>query len=149
MSTIRRIIRHGYAYVMQFLNRLQVVALLLLRLAAGTIFFVHGWAKLSHASATMKMFAGMGFPGWVGIAIGALETAGGLLLVVGLFTRIFALLLFFDMCVAVVVVHWKHVAWWDVKGYELPFALAAISLALASFGPGIVSVDRAILRDRA
>ena len=97
----------------------------------------------------MKMFAGMGFPGWVGVAIGALETAGCLLLVLGLFTRIFALLLFIDMCVAIFAVHWKHVAWWDVKGYELPLACAAISLALAAFGPGVASIDRAAFRDHA
>jgi putative oxidoreductase len=134
---------------MQFLDKLQVLALLLLRVAAGAIFFTHGWAKLAHTSGTMKMFTGMGFPGWVGIAIGALETAGGLLLVLGLFTRIFALLLFIEMCVAIFAVHWKQVAWWNVKGYELPLACAAISLALAAFGPGIVSIDRAGMRGRA
>jgi putative oxidoreductase len=134
---------------MQFLNRLQVVALLLLRVAAGTIFFTHGWAKLSHASGTMNMFAGMGFPGWAGVAIGALETAGGLLLVLGLFTRVFALLLFIEMCFAIFAVHWKQVAWWNVKGYELPLACAAISLAIAAFGPGVVSVDRTVLKGRA
>jgi putative oxidoreductase len=134
---------------MQFLNKLQVLALLLLRLAAGPIFFTHGWAKLAHASSTMTMFAGMGFPGWVGVLIGALETAGGLLLVLGLFTRVFALLLFIEMGVAVFAVHWKHVAWWDVKGYELPLACGALCLALAAFGPGVVSIDRAVFRDRA
>ncbi len=133
---------------MQFLNKLQVLAFLLLRLAAGAIFFTHGWTKLAHASGTMKMFAGMGFPGWAGIAIGALETAGGLLLVVGLFTRVFALLFFIEMCVAIFAVHWKHVVWWDVKGYELPLACGAISLALAAFGAGAVSVDGARLRGR-
>jgi len=81
--------------------------------------------------------------------IGALETAGGLLLVFGLFTRVFALLLFIEMCVAIFAVHWKHVAWWDVKGYELPLACGAISLALAAFGPGRISIDRAVFRDRA
>ena len=134
---------------MQFLNKLQVLALLLLRLAAGPIFFTHGWAKLAHASSTMTMFAGMGFPGWVEALIGALETAGGLLLVLGLFTRVFALLLFIEMGVAVFAVHWKHVAWWDVKGYELPLACGALCLALAAFGAGVVSIDRAVFRDRA
>jgi putative oxidoreductase len=134
---------------MQFLNRLQVLAVLLLRLAAGAIFFTHGWTKLAHVSGTMKMFTGMGFPAWVGVAIGALETAGGLLIVVGLFTRAFALLLCIEMCVAIFAVHWHQVAWWNVKGYELPLACGAISLALAAFGPGPVSIDRATLRGRA
>ena len=133
---------------MQFLNRLQILALILLRIGAGAIFFSHGWMKLMHPSATMKMFGGMGFPGWTGVAIGALETAGGLLLVLGLFTRILALLLFIEMCVAILFVHWRHAAWWDIQTYELPLACCAISLALASFGPGIVSIDHALFRDR-
>jgi putative oxidoreductase len=133
---------------MQFLNKLQAIALTLLRIAAGAIFFSHGWMKLMHPSATMKMFAGMGFPAWVGVAIGALETAGGILLLLGLFTRIFALLLFVEMCVAIIFVHWRHAAWWNVGTYELPLAVAAISLALAAFGPGVASIDHALGRNR-
>jgi putative oxidoreductase len=134
---------------MQFLNRLQAVALLVLRMGAGLIFFTHGLPKLSHAAGTMKMFAGMGFPGWVGIAIGALEVAGGLMLVFGLFTRILGSLLFIEMCVAIVGVHWRRTPWWDVKGYELALACGAICLALAAFGPGSASIDRTLFRDRA
>ena len=134
---------------MQFLNKLQVVALLVLRIAAGVIFFSHGLPKLAHASGTMKMFAGMGFPGWVGVAIGALEVAGGLFLVLGVFTRVFGLLFFIEMCAAILAVHLKHGAWWDVKGYELALACGALSLAIAAFGPGAASIDRTVFRDRA
>lgn len=134
---------------MQFLNKLQVVALILLRIAGGAIFFSHGWLKLMHPSATMKMFGGMGFPGWMGVAIGALETAGGLFLILGLFTRISAILLFLEMCVAIVFVHLRHAAWWDVRAYELALACAAISLTLAAFGPGAASIDRALFRNSA
>ncbi|HXE14392.1 MAG TPA: DoxX family protein [Bryobacteraceae bacterium] len=133
---------------MQFLNRLQVVALILLRIAGGAIFFAHGSVKLMNPSGTMNMFAHMGFPGWVGVAIGAIEVAGGILFVLGLFTRISAVILFIEMCVAILYVHMPQGAWWDVKHYELPLACAAISLALATFGPGVVSIDHALFRDR-
>lgn len=133
---------------MQFLNKLQGLALIVLRIGGGAIFFSHGWAKLMSPSATMKMFGGMGFPGWSGVAIGALETAAGLFFVLGLFTRISALLLFIEMCVAIGFVHWKQGPWWEVKNYELPLACGAISLALVAFGPGVASIDHALFRDR-
>ncbi len=134
---------------MQFLNKLQTLALIALRIAAGAIFFSHGWVKLTHASASMKMFGGMGFPPWTGLAIGAIETAGGLFLVLGLFTRISALILFIEMCVAIGFVHWRHAPWWDVKSYELALACFGISLALAAFGPGPASLDHALFRNQA
>jgi putative oxidoreductase len=134
---------------MRFLDRLQALALLLLRIGVAAIFFSHGWGKLIHPSTTMHMFETMGLPGWLGIVAGALETAGALLLVLGLFTRIFAGLLFLEMCFAIGAVHWKHAAWWDVKTYEPALACAVISFSLAAFGPGVVSVDYSLFHDRA
>ena len=133
---------------MQFLNRLQAVAIILLRIAGGAIFFSHGLAKLTNPSGTMSMFGHMGFPGAVGVAIGAIEVAGGIFFVLGLFTRVSAVILFIEMCVAIGFVHLRHAAWWDVKSYELALACAAISLTLATFGPGVVSIDHALFRDR-
>lgn len=133
---------------MQFLNKLQPLALLLLRIGGGALFFSHGWAKLSDSSAAMSMFSGMGLPGWLGIIAGAIETAGGLFFFLGLFTRLSALVLFVEMCIAIVMVHWKHAPWWDVKTYEPAIALCVISFALASFGPGPASVDHAVFRNR-
>jgi putative oxidoreductase len=132
----------------QFLNKLQPVALLLLRIAGGLIFFSHGWAKLANTSGTMKGFSGMGFPGWVGVFIGALETAGGVFFILGLFTRPLALLLFIEMLVAIFGVHLKHAAWWDVKSYELALACAGISLGLTAYGAGAASVDYFLFRNR-
>lgn len=131
---------------MQFLNKLQPLALLIVRLVAGAILFSHGWMKVAHASAAMKMFSGMGFPGWVGLAIGVLETLGGLLLVLGLLTRILGLVFFVEMSVAILFVHWRHAAWWNVGTYEPAVACWAMSLALAAFGAGAISIDRALNR---
>jgi len=133
---------------MRHLNKLQPLALLLLRIGAGALFFSHGWAKLANSAGAMKMFTGMGLPGWLGIVAGAIESAGGLFFVLGLFTRFTGLILFIEMCFAISMVHWKHAPWWDVKTYEPALALCVISLALASFGPGVVSIDYALFRDR-
>ena len=62
---------------MLILNRLQVLALFLLRIGAGSIFLAHGWTKLTHMAGTMKFFSGLGFPGWMAVLIGLLEVGGG------------------------------------------------------------------------
>jgi putative oxidoreductase len=79
--------------MIQFLNKLQPFALLVLRFGAGIIFLTHGWVKMLNLNGTMGMFAHMGLPGWLGAIAGLLELVGGVLLIVGLFTRIFALLI--------------------------------------------------------
>ncbi len=134
---------------MLILNRLQGVALLLLRICVGLIFLAHGWTKVSDMSKTMTFFASLGFPGWMAVLIGLLEVAGGLLLILGIFTRIFGILFTVEMIVAILAVHWKQGPWWRVAGYELPRACLGMSFALVAFGAGVISLDRIFLRGRA
>lgn len=134
---------------MLILNRLQVLALFLLRIGAGSIFLTHGWTKLTHMAGTMKFFSGLGFPGWMAVLIGLLEVGGGILLMFGLFTRIVGVLLTIEMVVAITAVHWKQVPWWNVGGYELALGCGVIAFALASFGAGVISLDYALFRGRA
>ena len=134
---------------MLILNRLQVLALLLLRIGAGCIFLTHGWTKLTHMAGTMKFFSGLGLPGWMAVLIGLLELGGAILLISGLFTRIVAALLTIEMVVAIVAVHWKQGPWWHVPGYELTLACGVICFALATFGAGVISLDYAVFRGRA
>ena len=68
-----------------------------LRLALGTVFMAHGWAKLGSPLGTSGGFniANWGWPypvfwAWVVVLV---ETFGGLLIVVGLLTRVAALLI--------------------------------------------------------
>jgi putative oxidoreductase len=131
------------------LNRLQVVALMLLRIGAGSYFLAHGWTKLTHMAGTMKFFSGLGFPGWMAVLIGLLEVGGGILLMFGLFTRVVGVLLTIEMVVAITAVHWKQGPWWNVGGYELALVCGVVAFALASFGAGVISLDYALFRGRA
>ena len=127
---------------MKFLNSLQPIGLLLLRAALGIIFFTHGYPKLTHSTAQMQaMFVQYGLPAQFVYVAGVVETFGGLLLVLGIFTRAAALLLAIEMAIAIVKVHSAHGVM-AVHDYEFPLTLAAACVALATVGAGTISVDR-------
>ena len=127
---------------MKFLNSLQPLGLLLLRAALGIIFFTHGYPKLTQSATAMQtMFIEHGLPGQFVYVAGVLETFGGLLMIIGIFTRVAALLLAIEMAVAIWKVHSVH-GLMAIREYEFPLTLAAGCLALATVGAGTFSVDR-------
>jgi putative oxidoreductase len=115
------------------LNTLQPVGLLLLRLALGIIFIWHGYPKLTHPNAMQGFF----------VQHGLLEVFGGGLVILGFLTRVAALLLAFEMAVAILKVH-SAGGYIAVHNYEFPLALAATCFALATVGAGRASVDYAL-----
>lgn len=123
-------------------DRFRPLALTLLRLAVGLAFLSHGWAKVSHLQQSTVNFVHMGFPGWVAYFIGPLEFFGGGLLVLGLFSRLFGLLLAGDMLVALLKVGLPGGPLFPIGRYELVMILAAMSFLVFAFGPGSVSLDR-------
>jgi putative oxidoreductase len=122
-------------------NSLQPLGLLLLRIVLGLIFFSHGYPKLAHSGAGMQgFFVQHGLPGYFVYISGVLEVFGGMLLVLGLFTRAAALLLAIEMGVAIWKVH-SSGGYLAIHNYEFPLALLAASFALATVGAGLVSLD--------
>lgn len=122
------------------------IALLVLRLAAGFSFFMHGQQKFQIGVANVEQgFAGMGIPlpGLAAWFITILETIGGLALMIGLLTRPVAALLFCDMLVATLLVHLKN-GWLGEGGMELTALLGAMAFAVAVAGPGRYSIDERI-----
>ncbi len=127
---------------MKSLNSLQPLGLLVLRVALGLIFFSHGYPKLAHQGAGMQgFFVQHGFPGYFVYISGVLEVFGGILLVLGLFTRAAALLLAIEMSVAIWKVHSGR-GYLAVHEYEFPLALATGCFALATVGAGLLSLDQ-------
>jgi putative oxidoreductase len=135
---------------MQLLEKLKPLALLLLRLGLGVIFLYHGYPKLfTHAHQTMEEFPRMGFPSYFALVAGVIEFFGGCLLVLGLFTRIAALLLAGEMTIAILRVHLPQGGVMAVSNYQFPLALAVGAFALVALGSGAISFDRAIFKNKA
>jgi putative oxidoreductase len=122
---------------------LQSAGLLILRLVVGTTFLVHGLDKLGDLSAAEQFFAAQSIPapGATALFVGATETVGGALLIVGLASPPVAAALTIDMLVALLTTHIDHGFFVADGGFEHVLLLAGASVALALAGPGRYSVD--------
>lgn len=126
---------------MSFLDRLQPLGLLAMRLALGAIMIAHGWQKIAgHLHGIMGFLGHLGIPPWMAYLVVAAEFGGGILLVLGLLTRLAAFAIFIDMVVAILKVHLKN-GLTGQGGFEFPLACAAIAFALIFLGPGPISLD--------
>jgi putative oxidoreductase len=116
-----------------------------LRIVAAFLFIAHGTQKLFGVPAAEPRdpVALFSLPGIAGI----LETFGGLLLVVGLFTRPVAFLLAGEMAVAYFLRHAPQAFWPLLNRGELAVLYCFLYLYLAAVGGGPWSLDR--LRRRA
>jgi putative oxidoreductase len=115
-------------------------AALLLRVALGVMFLAHGlWLKafVFTLPGTVQFFESIGLPGFLAYATFAAETAGGILLILGIGSRWVALGLMPVLLGAV----WAHSGngWLFTNqggGWEYPLFLAVSALALGLLGDG-------------
>lgn len=120
----------------------------ILRILAGALFFMHGTPKL------FGWFGGMGEAGGsaplvslMGLA-GVLEVFGGLLILLGLFTRPVALILTLEMIIAYFRAHFPQGPIPYLNGGELALLYMSVWIFLAGNGAGPWSLDRGIRRGR-
>jgi putative oxidoreductase len=127
---------------LRYLDRLQPLALLVMRLALGAVMVGHGYQKVFRGGLHhhAQFVASLGMPAWLGYVSAFTEFFGGLLLIVGLFTRLAAFAVCVNMCVAIAKVHFHNGLLGD-RGYQFPLALAAIAFALIFFGGGAIALD--------
>jgi putative oxidoreductase len=128
-------------------------SLILLRLAAGVVFFLHGVPKWLGLEGTTQFFASLGIPaaGIMAPWVAFVECAGGLALIAGAFTRYAGVLLAIDMAVAMLTFKFPKVGFIGPLnqpgvGAELDLLLFAGSIVLAALGPGPLSIDQALTR---
>ena len=128
---------------------LTTAARTILRVVTGFLLAAHGWQKFNEftIAGTQAAFTQMGVPaaGVIAPVVATLELAGGVALILGLLTRVFAVLLAADMLGALFLVHASAGIFVGTGGYELVLILAAAALAVALVGAGRLSVDRALL----
>jgi putative oxidoreductase len=125
-------------------GRLEPYARSVTRIVVGFTFSLHGFQKL------FGLFGGMGgkgatahFISWLWVA-GFLETFGGSLIVLGLFTTPAALILCGEMAVAYFWVHFPRSFWPTVSGGELAVLYCFFYLYLFTAGPGPLSADHLV-----
>jgi putative oxidoreductase len=112
----------------------------ILRIVAGLLFVEHGTSKvLGFPPSPMPMgpFNPLSIVGFSGI----LELVGGILLIIGLFTRITALILSGEMAVAYFMVHAPKGPFPMINKGELAVLYCFVFLYLAAAGGGPWSVD--------
>jgi len=124
-------------------------AALLLRLVVGPLMAYHGWTKLGAGFGRFdQLVQGLGVPapGVVARAVVVIELVGGLCLLAGLLTRVWALLLAAQMVSIVFVVKWDNglVGVPGKSGFELDLLIAVCAATLFLIGPGLFALDRVL-----
>jgi len=110
-----------------------------LRIVAAFSFMTHGTQKLLAVPAAQPQEA-VSLASLAGLA-GVLETFGGLLLLIGLFTRPVAFLLSGEMAVAYFLRHAPLGFWPIINRGEVAALFCFVWLYLAAAGPGPWSLD--------
>jgi len=132
-------------------DALSPYAELAVRAATGLFLMPHGAQKLFGLfggyglEATGQFFATkLGMPASMALIAGLIEFFGGLLLAVGLATRIAAGLVAGMMAVAVLQVHLANGFFWTDMGFEYPLLWGILALSYVVRGGGRKSIDALI-----
>jgi putative oxidoreductase len=131
----------------RYLDRLQPLALLVLRLVLGIIMVAAGSHKVFGGLHHHAQFVGsLGLPEWLGYVSAFAEFFGGLLVLAGFFTRAAAFAICIDLGVAIWKVHLHNglTGAPDRPGYNFPLSAAAIAFALIFFGAGPIALDHVL-----
>src|SRR5258708_15837014 len=110
---------------------------LVVRVTVGWVFMITGWGKLNNLPQVIENFAGWGIPipGIMTPFVSAVEFGGGLLLLLGLFTRIAAPPLIVVMIVAIISPKRQEIHSLDALLGFAEFSYMAMFLWLALAGP--------------
>ena len=133
---------------MNFLTPYEPYLRSLLRIMAAFTFSEHGWQKL------LGLVGGFGGPGntapvgsllWTA---GLIETVGGALIILGLFTRPVAFILAGEMAVGYFRTHAPRGFWPMLNGGEITVFYCFFFLWLSSTDPGAWSLDRLFFKKK-
>jgi putative oxidoreductase len=114
----------------------------LVRLVTGLLFAVHGYQKFAGGLGGVSAYfakVAIPLPGLMAPLIAALELVGGVLLILGLATRVIALLFAAEMLVTTVWVKLLAGAGWNASDLDRMLLVAALLIVLG--GPGAAALD--------
>lgn len=131
-----------------FYEAMMPVAATFVRVVVGIMFLMHVSVKLKIGAAAVaaNFMAKNGLEPALLFAYAAiaLEIVGGICLIVGLFTRLFAAALAIEMLIALLFVHLPKGYAAGGGGYEYVLLIGAVCFVIAMRGGGPYSVDRMI-----
>ena len=152
MATLIDRAQSAYALLGRYANSLQSVFLLFVRLYWGWQFVVDGWGKLHNLPKVIEYFGSLGLPapGPTAVFVSILELVGGVLLALGLGSRLIALLLTGNMTVAYITGDREALLsiFSDPDKFiaAAPFSYLMASLIVLIFGPGRYALDYLVER---
>ena len=111
--------------------------LLLLRLGVAAIFIYHGINKLMDMEGTIAFFGMLGVSAFFAWVVAIVETLGGFLMFLGIFTRYTGFVLAIVMVFSIILVKGKM----GFQASEIDIMLFAASLAVATLGAGKYSMS--------
>lgn len=138
------------AQLQQLLLKFQFLAPLLTRILIGWLFLESGWGKLHNIAGVTEFFVSLGIPFAQVQApfVAGVEFVGGVLLIVGLLTRVAALPLMGTMVVAILTAKRADISsFGDFAGLSETTLFLGL-LWLSFYGPGSVSIDRFLFRQK-
>jgi len=129
--------------VLPALEPLHWVGPLLVRASLGAVFATSGWGKLHNLGQVTAFFTELGipFPGFNAVLASGTELVGGVLLLLGLFTRFAALPLVITMVVAIVTAKRPEIDGVISVLSFIEFTYIAGLVWLALSGAGLASLD--------
>ncbi len=130
-----------------WLNRFQPFGALVMRLVLSIIMVTHGFTKIIPTGSLYAFSHGvthLHLPVWLGYVAAFTEFFGGILLLVGLLTRLVAFMMAVEMVVAMVKVHIHG----PLNSFNLPSACFAIALMLVFTGCGWLGLDDFVGRSK-
>ena len=151
MNSLMKLIDRAYALFLRAANSLQSPLLLVIRLYWGWQFLQSGIDHIRNMSDFVTFMSSHGVPApWLNAHfVAALEAGGGVLLILGLASRLIAVPLAVNMMVAYVTADRDNLAAIFSDHAEdfykaLPFSFLLASLLILIFGPGWFSLDTII-----
>lgn len=123
-------------------SRTAPYAALVMRLALGIMFIAHGLTKVLvfTPAGTAGFFESIGFPGFLAYPVMAFEVVGGLMLVLGVYSRWVAALAVVQLFIAATVHFGNGWSFTNANGgWEYPVYLAATTLVVALLGDGALA----------
>ncbi|OIK11336.1 oxidoreductase [Bacillus sp. MUM 116] len=125
------------------------VGTIILRVILGITFFIHGLAKFQGGIENIAgWFSSMGLPGFMAYVVASFEILGGILLVIGLGSRVVAALFVLLMAGATLKVKLAvgFLGNGQMAGYELDLAFLAMAIFIAINGSKLFSIDSLIVK---